>query len=114
MTKAFSTSSQIGNVVGMAVMPTERRLAGQRRAVKLDPKRRFGPRIVGPALPHLDFWDGPLVGTEPMAIFGRGCVNVWPAPSARVLVSSVDQSTPTYPVSGRTLAKMEIRTSWSS
>jgi hypothetical protein len=45
---------------------------------------------------------------------GPGCVNVWPAPSARVLVSSVDQSTPTYPVSGRTLAKMEIRTSWSS
>jgi hypothetical protein len=30
------------------------------------------------------------------------------------LVNSVDQSTPTYPVSGRTLAKMEIRTSWST
>jgi len=41
-------------------------------------------------------------------------VNVWPAPPARVLVNLVDQSTPTYPVSGRTLAKMEIRTSWSS
>jgi len=49
-----------------------------------------------------------------MTALDPGCVNVWPAPSARVLVSSVDQSTPTYPVSGRTLAKMEIRTSWSS
>ena len=45
---------------------------------------------------------------------GLGCVNVWPAPSARVLVNTADQSTPTYPVSGRTLAKMEIRASWSS
>jgi hypothetical protein len=35
----------------------------------------------------------------------RGCVNVWPAPSAMVLVNSVDQSTPTYTISGRTPAK---------
>ena len=35
-------------------------------------------------------------------------------PVCKSFGGSVDQSPPTYLVSGRTLAKMEIRTSWSS
>jgi hypothetical protein len=40
--------------------------------------------------------------------------NVWPAPSASDFAILPGQSTPTYPVSGHALAKMEIRASRSS
>ena len=45
----------------------------------------------------------------------RAVRSVWPAPSASGFRDSdPEQSASTYPVSGRTLAKMEIRASWSS
>jgi transposase len=40
--------------------------------------------------------------------------NVWPAPSARVIFGWHDRSASTYPVSGATLAKMDIRAPCSS